>query len=98
MERCVPKVRELRERFPNKDIEVDGGVGPKTIDVCADAGPLLRIVPESCILMSKFLLPGSNVIVAGTAIFNAPEPEQVIALLKSTVDTAQAKIAAKLQS
>ncbi|KAI0721356.1 Ribulose-phosphate 3-epimerase [Cerioporus squamosus] len=75
LERCVPKVAELRARFPDKDIEVDGGVGPKTIDVCADAG--------------------SNVIVAGTAIFNAPEPEQVIALLKSTVDSAQAKLAAK---
>ncbi|KAI0660369.1 Ribulose-phosphate 3-epimerase [Cubamyces menziesii] len=75
IERCVPKVAELRARFPDKDIEVDGGVGPKTIDVCAEAG--------------------SNVIVAGTAIFNAPEPEKVIALLKSTVDTAQAKAAAK---
>ncbi|KAI0931878.1 hypothetical protein AcW1_000838 [Taiwanofungus camphoratus] len=75
LDRCVPKVSELRTRFPNKDIEVDGGVGPKTIDVCADAG--------------------SNVIVAGTAIFNAPEPEQVIALLKRTVDTAQARIALK---
>lgn len=73
LERCVPKVAELRARFPDKDIEVDGGVGPKTIDVCADAG--------------------SNVIVAGTAIFNAPEPDKVIALLKSTVDTAQARIA-----
>lgn len=29
---------ELRERFPDKDIEVDGGVSPKTIDVCANAG------------------------------------------------------------
>ena len=38
LERCVPKVSELRARFPEKDIEVDGGVGPKTIDVCADAG------------------------------------------------------------
>ena len=38
IERCVPKVSELRARFPDKDIEVDGGVGPKTIDVCADAG------------------------------------------------------------
>ena len=38
LERCVPKVAELRARFPDKDIEVDGGVGPKTIDVCADAG------------------------------------------------------------
>lgn len=36
--RCVPKVSELRARFPEKDIEVDGGVGPKTIDVCAAAG------------------------------------------------------------
>ena len=34
----MPKVSELRARFPDKDIEVDGGVGPKTIGVCADAG------------------------------------------------------------
>jgi len=75
LHRCVPKVSELRTRFPDKDIEVDGGVGPKTIDVCAEAG--------------------SNVIVAGTAIFNATEPENVIAVLKSTVDAAQAKLAAQ---
>ncbi|KAI0348386.1 Ribulose-phosphate 3-epimerase [Trametopsis cervina] len=74
LERCVPKVAELRARFPDKDIEVDGGVGPKTIDVCADAG--------------------SNVIVAGTAIFNDPQPDKVIAILKETVNNAQAKIAA----
>ncbi|KAF7799257.1 hypothetical protein EIP86_010489 [Pleurotus ostreatoroseus] len=77
LERCVPKVAELRARFPNKDIEVDGGVGPKTIDVCAAAG--------------------SNVIVAGTAIFNDPNPEGVISLLKEKVNTAQAKIAAGSQ-
>ncbi|KAF5385274.1 hypothetical protein D9615_001430 [Tricholomella constricta] len=71
LDRCVPKVAELRARFPDKDIEVDGGVGPKTIGVCADAG--------------------SNVIVAGTAIFGAVNPENVIAELKSTVETAQAK-------
>ena len=28
---CVPKVAELRARFPELDVEVDGGVGPKTI-------------------------------------------------------------------
>jgi len=72
LERCVPKVAELRQRFPDKDIEVDGGVGPSTIDVCANAG--------------------SNVIVAGTAIFGASNPEQVIAGLKATVNTAQAKL------
>ena len=92
MERCVPKVSELRARFPEKDIEVDGGVGPKTIDVCADAGEWLlndRILPQIA-----HLVPGSNVIVAGTAIFAAPNPEGVIALLKETVTRAQARIAA----
>lgn len=38
---------------------------------------------------------GSNVIVAGTAIFGASNPEEVITTLKSTVDKAQAKIASK---
>jgi len=75
IEHCVPKVAELRARFPTKDIEVDGGVSPKTVDACAQAG--------------------SNVIVAGTAIFGADKPDEVIASLKSAVDTAQAKILAK---
>lgn len=38
MKECMPKVAELRARFPDLDVEVDGGVGPKTIDRCADAG------------------------------------------------------------
>ena len=37
---------------------------------------------------------GSNVIVAGTAIFGAEQPDQVIATLKNSVETAQAKAAA----
>jgi ribulose-phosphate 3-epimerase len=86
LERCVPKVAELRARFPNIDIEVDGGVGPKTIDVCAHAGRFFRLDFSST---HTDLIPGSNVIVAGTAIFGAGNPEQVIAGLKSTVNTAQ---------
>lgn len=34
----MPKVQWLRENYPNLDIEVDGGVGPATIDACAKAG------------------------------------------------------------
>ncbi|XP_017132861.1 ribulose-phosphate 3-epimerase [Drosophila elegans] len=34
----MPKVEWLRESYPNLDIEVDGGVGPKTIECCAKAG------------------------------------------------------------
>ena len=41
LDRCIPKVSELRARFPDKDIEVDGGVGPKNIDLCAHAGNLI---------------------------------------------------------
>ncbi|KAI5123769.1 hypothetical protein M0805_000358 [Coniferiporia weirii] len=73
IESCVPKVSELRARFPDKDIEVDGGVGPATVGKCADAG--------------------SNVIVAGTAIFGADDPNDVIATLKTTINAAQDKFA-----
>lgn len=95
LDRCVPKVAELRARFPDKDIEVDGGVGPKTIDVCAEAGHSCPSTRVGCFENSDMMWLGSNVIVAGTAIFNAPEAEQVISLLKRSVDTAQAKIASK---
>jgi ribulose-phosphate 3-epimerase len=51
LERCVTKVAELRARFPDKDIEVDGGVGPKTINACADAGNYLMTPHISAILI-----------------------------------------------
>ncbi|XP_067634135.1 ribulose-phosphate 3-epimerase [Eurosta solidaginis] len=38
MSNMMPKVEWLRENYPNLDIEVDGGVGPKTIEACAKAG------------------------------------------------------------
>lgn len=61
----MPKVKALRERYPELDIEVDGGLGLNTIDVAADAG--------------------ANVIVAGTAVFAAPSPKEVIARLREAV-------------
>jgi ribulose-phosphate 3-epimerase len=36
--RCMPKVEKLRRKYPELDIEVDGGLGPSTIDVAAEAG------------------------------------------------------------
>lgn len=38
MESMMPKVAWLRQNYPLLDIEVDGGVGPATIDACAQAG------------------------------------------------------------
>ena len=38
MEEMMPKVRTLRERYPEKNIQVDGGVSPNTVEVAARAG------------------------------------------------------------
>ncbi|KAL9254776.1 Ribulose-phosphate 3-epimerase, cytoplasmic isoform-like protein [Drosera capensis] len=38
MPEMMEKVRALRENYPSLDIEVDGGLGPSTIDVAALAG------------------------------------------------------------
>ncbi|KAL8278636.1 hypothetical protein RQP46_008928 [Phenoliferia psychrophenolica] len=70
IEACVPKVAELRQRFPTKDIQVDGGVGPGTVGKCACAG--------------------SNVIVAGTALFGAEDPAAVMVTMKESVESSKA--------
>ena len=51
MPECVVKVAELRKRFPDKDIQVDGGVGPGTVGCCARAGAL----PSSSVSLSLSL-------------------------------------------
>ncbi|PQM40100.1 ribulose-phosphate 3-epimerase cytoplasmic isoform [Prunus yedoensis var. nudiflora] len=38
MPEMMEKVRTLRERYPSLDIEVDGGLGPSTINAAASAG------------------------------------------------------------
>lgn len=47
MDSMMSKVSWLREHYPDLDIEVDGGVGPNTINACAEVGfkkfVLLRI-------------------------------------------------------
>ncbi|KAF1347103.1 ribulose-phosphate 3-epimerase [Delphinella strobiligena] len=62
----MPKVEELRKRYAELNIEVDGGLSEKTIDVAAEAG--------------------ANVIVAGSAVFGANDPSEVIAKLREAVE------------
>lgn len=62
----LPKVRAVRERYPDMNIEVDGGVSESTIDQAAEAG--------------------ANVIVAGSAVFGAKDPADVISKLREAVD------------
>ena len=62
----LPKVTGLRERYPDLNIEVDGGLSEKTIDAAAEAG--------------------ANVIVAGSAVFGAKDPGDVIRILRESVE------------
>lgn len=48
----LPKVAALRKRYPDLDIEVDGGIGPATIDQAADAGANV-IVSGSAVFGAK---------------------------------------------
>lgn len=43
----MPKVRELRRKFPKLDIEVDGGLGPETIGEAARAGANMIVAGSS---------------------------------------------------
>lgn len=44
MEPMLKKVAWLRENYPGLDIEVDGGVGPATIEACAK----VKLVKDHC--------------------------------------------------
>ncbi|KAI9105782.1 Ribulose-phosphate 3-epimerase-like protein [Phlyctochytrium arcticum] len=65
MKDCIEKVRVLRAKYPELDIQVDGGLDLTNIDVATEAG--------------------ANVIVAGTGIFGAEDPREVIRLFKESV-------------
>ena len=66
MPEMMPKVQALRKRYPELNIEVDGGLSEKTIDTAADAG--------------------ANVIVAGSAVFGAEDPAEVIKKLRAAIE------------
>ena len=62
----LPKVKALRDKYPDLNIEVDGGLAQDTIDQAAEAG--------------------ANVIVAGSAVFGAKDPADVIQKLREAVE------------
>jgi len=68
----LPKVQALRQKYPELNIEVDGGLGTGTIDQAASAG--------------------ANIIVAGSAVFGAKDPSEVISLLRKSVDERGGKL------
>lgn len=65
MPEMMPKVKFLRAKYPELNIQVDGGLGVATIDVAAEAG--------------------ANVVVAGTAVFRAANPGEVIGTLREAI-------------
>lgn len=63
IEDCLDKIKFLRSRYPDLDIEIDGGVKLENIDRVIDAG--------------------ANIIVAGSAVFNAEDPGMVVKAIKA---------------
>ena len=63
----LPKVQAIRAKYPELNVEVDGGLGLGTVDQAAEAG--------------------ANVIVAGSAVFGASDPGDVIAKLREAVES-----------
>lgn len=54
---CVPKIAQLRERFPTTDIQVDGGIAlGESISCCARAGTSLLTVPHAFHILFSFPL------------------------------------------
>lgn len=43
----MPKIRTLKEKFPALTVEADGGIGPKTIDACREAGLDIAVAGSS---------------------------------------------------
>ena len=68
----LPKVAELPKRYPDLNIEVDGGLSPGTIDQAADAG--------------------ANLIVAGSAVFGAKHPGEMISKFGEAVEKRRGKL------
>ncbi|CDK27812.1 unnamed protein product [Kuraishia capsulata CBS 1993] len=66
MASMMPKVADLRAKYPNMNIQVDGGLGADTIPAAAEAG--------------------ANVIVAGTSVFKATDPAEMIQFLRDRVN------------
>jgi len=70
MPEVLPKVRALRERGFEKDVEMDGGLGERTLPLCAEAG--------------------TNVFVAGSAIFGASDMTATIRGFRASAERARA--------
>ena len=68
----LPKIEELRKRYPDLNIEIDGGVSTANIEQIADAG--------------------ANIIVAGTAVYSAKDPAEVIKMLRDSVEKRTGKL------
>ncbi len=63
-EDAVERVRHYKEAYPNKIIEVDGGVAPSNSERLADAG--------------------ADILVAGSTIFKADDPIEIIKIMKGS--------------
>ncbi|KAL9331232.1 hypothetical protein ACSQ67_000842 [Phaseolus vulgaris] len=98
MPEMMDKVRMLRKKYPSLDIEPRiSYFGPctflssfRSVSTCPSAVELSKVdggLGPSTIEVAASA--GANCIVAGSSVFGAPDPAQVISLLRNSVEKAQ---------
>lgn len=58
----MQKVSWLRQNYPDLDIEVDGGVGPKTVELCATAGANILVAGSAVYGQEDLRMPIAELI------------------------------------
>jgi len=85
IESCMDKVKALRKAYPDLDIEVDGGVKPKTIDMAAKAGANL-IVSGSGVYKAEDMARSISIMQRSVEKFGQGKTDEDLSPLRSDKD------------
>jgi len=85
IEACMEKVKTLRKAYPDLDIEVDGGVKPKTIDMAAKAGANL-IVSGSGVYKADDMAKNITIMQRSVEKFGQGKPDEGLSPMRSDKD------------
>jgi ribulose-phosphate 3-epimerase len=81
----MSKVRTLREKYPDMDIEVDGGVKPATVQAAAEAGANM-IVSGSGVYKAEDMAHNITVMHRSVEQYGNGKSEEELTTMKSDKD------------
>ena len=87
IEEMMEKVKTIRAAYPDMDIEVDGGVKPKTVDMAAKAGANL-IVSGSGVYKAEDMANNISIMQRSVEKYGLGKTDEDISPIRSDTDTA----------